>query len=460
MFTLNASFIFTTTRMAILFLLALPILLFSGKASAIPSMARQTGMECAVCHTVYPQLTPFGRQFKLRGYTLSTPKLGDAPIFDKIPVSAFLQLSQTMTRSTDTAGAANDNFPRDRDTFIQAAGLYYGGKITDSTGALIQYNYDGVERKWAMEMFDVRYAANSTMMGKESVYGITLNNNPTVSDIYNSTPVWAFPHTGSVSVMPAASTLVDMRLASQVGGVGVYGLWNNLLYVELDLYHTANTGLFRPLAAGVTVDNVVKGTAPYWRVALQQEIGPHSISAGTYGMVSNVYADSHRLDLGSDRFKDIAVDGQYQYIKDNHAFSTHATWIREKQEWNASFGQGFTSNQSTVLRTIRAHAHYVYRRTYAGILGYFATKGDSDQLRYSTGEPVTGSDNGSPNSKGWIAEVNYLADVDSMPIVQHAKVALRYTAYTQFSGSSNNYDGFGRNAKDNNSLYLLVWFLM
>jgi hypothetical protein len=406
----------------------------------------------------YPQLTPFGRQFKLRGYTQSTTKPDDAPLLDKIPLTAMLQLSRTATSNTDTVGATGDNFPRDRDTFIQAVGLYYGGKITDRSGALVQYNYEGVERTWAMEMFDVRYA-DSTTLGRELVYGVTLNNSPTLSDIYNSTPVWAFPHAGSVALMPNASTLIDRRLASQVGGVGVYGLWNNLLYAEFDVYHTANTGLFRPLAAGVIVDNIVKGTAPYWRVALQQEIGPHSISAGTYGMVSNVYADPDRLDLGSDRFKDFAVDGQYQYIKGDHAFSTHATWTREKQERNASFGQGFTSNQSTVLRTIRADAHYVYRRTYAGILGYFATKGDSDALRYNTGEPVVGSSNGSPNSRGWIAELNYLADVDWMPVVQHAKFALRYTAYTKFNGAGDNYDGFGRNAKDNNSIFLLSEFL-
>ena len=29
------------------------------------------------------------------------------------------------------------------ETIIQAAGFYYGGKFTDNSGALIQYNYDG-----------------------------------------------------------------------------------------------------------------------------------------------------------------------------------------------------------------------------------------------------------------------------------------------------------------------------
>ncbi|MCF6173328.1 MAG: substrate-binding domain-containing protein, partial [Campylobacteraceae bacterium] len=42
-----------------------------GTAMAIPSFARQTGLSCAACHTVFPELTSFGRQFKLNGYTLT-----------------------------------------------------------------------------------------------------------------------------------------------------------------------------------------------------------------------------------------------------------------------------------------------------------------------------------------------------------------------------------------------------
>jgi hypothetical protein len=38
---------------------------------AIPSFARQTGMKCNECHTVFPELTPFGRLFKLGGYVMS-----------------------------------------------------------------------------------------------------------------------------------------------------------------------------------------------------------------------------------------------------------------------------------------------------------------------------------------------------------------------------------------------------
>src|SRR5512136_873967 len=41
----------------------------SHPAQALPSFARQTGQPCGTCHTDFPGLTPFGRRFKLLGYT-------------------------------------------------------------------------------------------------------------------------------------------------------------------------------------------------------------------------------------------------------------------------------------------------------------------------------------------------------------------------------------------------------
>jgi len=39
-------------------------------AAALPLYARQTGQPRATCHSAFLELTPFGRRFKLGGYTL------------------------------------------------------------------------------------------------------------------------------------------------------------------------------------------------------------------------------------------------------------------------------------------------------------------------------------------------------------------------------------------------------
>jgi hypothetical protein len=36
-------------------------------ADALPAYARQTGQPCSVCHTNFPELTLFGRRFKIGG---------------------------------------------------------------------------------------------------------------------------------------------------------------------------------------------------------------------------------------------------------------------------------------------------------------------------------------------------------------------------------------------------------
>ena len=37
------------------------------------------------------------------------------------------------------------------------------------------------------------------------------------------------------------------------------------------------------------------------------------------------------------------------------------------------------------------------------------------------------------------------------------RLGAQYTAYTKFDGAKDNYDGNGRNAKDNNTLFLFAW---
>ena len=76
------------------------------RTQAVPSFSRQTGLKCSVCHSNPPELTAFGRKFKLEGYTL-TDKKTDTTIQGKalkisryFPISAMLLLSETATNTT------------------------------------------------------------------------------------------------------------------------------------------------------------------------------------------------------------------------------------------------------------------------------------------------------------------------------------------------------------------------
>ena len=37
---------------------------------------------------------------------------------------------------------------------------------------------------------------------------------------------------------------------------------------------------------------------------------------------------------------------------------------------------------------------------------------------------------------------------------------IQYTAYREFNGARRNYDGLGRDAADNDALYVVVWWMI
>ena len=138
-----------------------------------------------------------------------------------------------------------------------------------------------------------------------------------------------------------------------------------------------------------------------------------------------------------------------------HIITAHATWIHENQDWKASFPLGNTANPSDFLNTFRMNLNYYYRSPLGdmgGSIGYFSTTGKTDPLLYSS-NPVDGSRTGSPDSNGFILEADYLP-------WEKTKISLQYTIYNKFNGAHSNYDGFGRNASDNNTLYALVWLMI
>ena len=126
-------------------------------------------------------------------------------------------------------------------------------------------------------------------------------------------------------------------------------------------------------------------------------------------------------------------------------------WIHEKQEWNASFPLGNTGNPSYILKTFMAKATYYYQLNYGINVGYFSSRGTTDASLYPADE-VTGSAIGSPNSEGYILELDYLPKRD-------IRLVLQYTDYNKFNGAKHNYDGFGRNASDNNTLFAMLWMM-
>ncbi len=424
-------------------------------AEAIPSFARQTGLSCAACHTIFPELTSFGRQFKLNGYTMTNIKTisqKEASTNKKTNREALRLLSISplslmfKTGFTHMAKALPGTQNNDVE-FPQATSLYYGGQITPHMGSFIQVTMDDGSGTFGLDMLDIRYS-NTTQMGKTPfLYGVTLDNAPMMEDVWNTASPWSYPYSSSgVAPAPTAGTLVEGGLMG-VLGAGAYGLLNNHIYLDFSVYRSA------PFGETLPPDNssmmIIKELSPYWRFAYQQQWAKNYLSVGTFGLFTHLYPTG--VSGPTDNYTDIGADIQYEYSFAKGQFTVHGSYVAENQNLDASFATGNSQFSKDKINSFKADASIYLRTGYKFTLGYFDYSGNSDNVIYAPAS-VSGSSTSSPDSNGILAQVDYLP-------WENTKISLIYTAYNKFNGAVTNYDGFYRNASDNNSVYLQFWFL-
>src|SRR3984893_7152929 len=177
MFIARVSFLRDSTRsakQAAAAVLTLIAVMLCQQALAVPSFARQTGMPCAQCHTLAfgPALPGYGRQFKLNGYTWGN---GDHPM----PVALMIQGGFSRANAPlPEAPAAH--FSTNNNVSVDQISLFYGGRITEHSGAFAQVTYSGVDRHTSWDNLDVRYARAITFGGTDAVVGVSLSKHPTV----------------------------------------------------------------------------------------------------------------------------------------------------------------------------------------------------------------------------------------------------------------------------------------
>jgi hypothetical protein len=406
-------------------------------AKPLPSYARQTQMSCTACHTSFPELNSFGRQFKANGYTLTTASTindqgGDTlkprtrlNLLNNLPLSVMAQ-SSFSSIAKDVVGQQNNS-----GQFPQQLSLFFAGQITPHIGSFIQMTY--ADGSFGMDNADIRYANTTSFESNSLLYGLSLNNNPTSQDLWNTSPAWRFPYASSSSApSPAKSTLIE-SLGGQVIGVGAYALLNNLIFAEFSTYRSAQIGLHNPPDS--TNANVVKDFIPYWRLALQHEWDKNYLEVGTFGIASTQYLSG--ISGALDKFVDVGVDLQYERTLPYGSFSLHSSFINEKEVRDLSAETNYN------FQSFKVDVNGFLKNGCGVTLGYFNNTGSPDVVNFPNGD-------NKPNSSGFIFQIEYLPWYNT-------KFATQYVAYQKFDGSSSNYDGMGRNALNNNTIYLLAW---
>ena len=193
-----------------------------------------------------------------------------------------------------------------------------------------------------------------------------------------------------------------------------------------------------PVSGSDSYDNVI----PYWRVALEHQLGDHYLEVGTFGLATDK-APGGNNGIGTDHITDVALDATYNYtgIPDN-ILTGYVTYIHEKQYLGASSLLLGTNTRDT-LSTFRVNGSYSFENTYTLSGQRFQTTGTSDVNEFAA----------APNSAGWNMEIAYVPSGHAktwFPDWINARLSLQYTAYDKFNGTSSH-------AGDNNTLYLLLW---
>src|ERR1700757_4898430 len=350
-------------------------------AKAVPSFARQTGLPCSGCHYNPPELNPAGRRFKLLGYvdraddtkvvkTDSGKKRAPLDLLSTLPLSAWLETSFTSTKSP-VPGTQNGSIEMPQDI-----SLFLSGAWTTHVGSFMQVTYDTQDDHFTMDNTDVRYARLTKVGDKELVFGLNVNNNPTIEDLWNSTPGWGYPFVAdNWAPTPTAAPIVA-SLGQDVAGFGGYFMLDNHLYVDTTFYRSQHLGTAQPFD-GADFGVNIRGLAPYWRVALQQLTGNTQYEIGTYGM--HLRSSPNAVSGIEDDFTDYAFDAQIdRTLFRTDVLSLRGTYIRENSNLAAMAALDAASPGSHHLNTVMANAEYHFGNRVSAAFGWFDTHGTVD----------------------------------------------------------------------------------
>jgi hypothetical protein len=428
-------------------------LVFHRPAQAVPAFAKQTGRDCAACHVggFGPELTQFGREFKLGGYTLR--------MHAAVPLSAMAIASWTHT-SKDQVPApehlnSNDNLVLDQ------ASLFVAGGIGDHFGGFAQLiTYDGAGHAWSWDNIDLRAVTNTKIFGEDSVVGLTLNNNPTVQDPWNTLPAWGFPFTDTaVSATPDAGELIDDPLAGNVVGLTAYGWIAHKFYVEGGGYTSLPSGFLSFAGMDPTDPGSLHGIAPYGRIAYQADLGGGTFEIGGNVLNAAIFPGRDHSSGLTDHYADWGLDSSWlKSLGKSDSLSANIRFEHENGNLRASCALGLIGDGEDQdcahyhLNEWRAAVRYTWHNRVGVTVSPFSITGSQNFNLYGG--------NGRPNSNGVLGQIDFTPwGAGNSPLGSrfNARVGIQYTLYGKFNGRRHDYDLFGANAADNNALRVFTW---
>jgi hypothetical protein len=445
-------------RYLIYSIFALAAIAMGAPAYAVPSFAQQTSQPCQMCHVggLGPQLTPFGRNFKLHGYTMRTQK--------SVPLAAMAIASSTSTAEPQAA-PPEPGFETNNNLALDQVSVFLAAGVGDHVGGFIQATYDGVTKATAWDNVDLRLINTGKVGDMDLVYGLSVNNSPGVQDSWNTTAAWGFPYTDSaLAPGPAAAPLLSGGLAQEVIGVTAYAWLDSKFYLEAGGYTTPSASTLNWLGADPNAPGDIKGLAPYGRVAVQLPLAGGTFEAGGFALKAAIRPERDRTTGLTDDYTDFGLDASwYKALDSSSVITANTRYTHEKQSLNATCTLGFQGGEipvvpladcaDTSLNEWRADASFYWRNKVGLTLGAFDIWGAENPSLYASNRTF------SPDSSGYIVQIDgTLFGGTNAPFGRlNLRIGAQYTGYTKFDGARHDYDGTGRNASDNNTFRIFTW---
>ena len=211
-----------------------------------------------------------------------------------------------------------------------------------------------------------------TSKGHTVIYGVSINNNPTVQDLWNSTAAWGQPSSPRPSWPVPAASHPDRRRHGPAGrrhSPG-YAFLDQSLYAEAGVYRSALQGA-SVAQNGNLSNNVISGVAPYWRVAYEADWGQNSWEVGGSGLEAALREPHHAR---ARRHQRLAAGGAHRPLcryQPGFAVPVHQRRqpdhgdrraVHEDQRLNASYPAGLAGNPTNFIDSENLVASYFWRR--------------------------------------------------------------------------------------------------
>ena len=439
--------------MVALFVLALSFALVPKKANAIPAFAQKYHFSCAVCHTVFPNLNPFGRAFWRNGFRLpgtngtpadatqiteglSLPNPWPIPVMVEPIISYQHTTNENVSGNTDAFGASAD--------IVDAGAFQLYTPLANSLSFYVHYGIAAGAGAKTKQIFASINGLGSGLGMPSHLFNLKLGQVTTASPyFYRQMPFYLIA--GPVGNGQGLNVGGDGEAASMIhsrnAGFALYGTPGYHLWYKVSVTNdTVGSG-----SALSTADNAmeysyqIKEYAPipmgqlevgYYGATVAEPIG------GTSAWTNRVMVNGVDVDLANDVYE---LGLTYMVQSDSNPYAN-----------NTSISGGYpnVSGTSNGYSTLEVYGRYILPVMNNGIMlsadyaSYSWTHKDlQEEYENSVNGVTSGCQNGSLYQSGAYSEVNGGCNEGiSYALALQAEINLAYNAHLYLGYTITNKD--------------------